>query len=209
MSDKADTWSNGVADERSGGPDDFAAFYAANAGRLVGFLMRTGASRPDAIDAAQEAFVVALQRWGQIAHPISWLFKVAYRLYVNTAQKQRAAPESKSADIALAMAESTESPEATALANEVIRSVSRLPVRQRAVLLLTVEGFSAAEIADYLALSPATVRAHLNRARRQMRKLWQDEHLADQGGEDPPAIEPALPDSRHPGRQFCDLNHTG
>ena len=55
---------------------------------------------------------------------------------------------------------------------EIVRQVlSRLPEKQRTVLLLhTVEGFSGNEISDILGISHETVRTRLFRARQMLSK---------------------------------------
>ena len=73
------------------------------------------------------------------------------------------------------------SPEGTLLARErrtrVADAIKRLPNRQRTVLLLgQFEGYSTREVAEILELSEATVRVHLFRAVRSLRKRLQREH---------------------------------
>ena len=50
--------------------------------------------------------------------------------------------------------------------HEMLRILKTLPPRQRQVLFLTLQSFTPMEIAEQLELEPATIRAHLMRARR-------------------------------------------
>uniref|UniRef100_UPI003F496632 RNA polymerase sigma factor n=1 Tax=Actinoplanes sp. CA-151224 TaxID=3239904 RepID=UPI003F496632 len=50
-----------------------------------------------------------------------------------------------------------------------------LPDREREVLLLMADGFSAAEIADELRINPSTVRSHLQRARKSLNSYREEE----------------------------------
>ena len=50
--------------------------------------------------------------------------------------------------------------------HEMLQILKTLPPRQRQVLFLTLQSFTPMEIAEQLELEPATIRAHLMRARR-------------------------------------------
>jgi len=59
---------------------------------------------------------------------------------------------------------------------DVMVALSRLSPRQRAVLVLFyLEDRTTKQIAQTLAMSPATVSVHLHRARRELRTILGDE----------------------------------
>ena len=73
------------------------------------------------------------------------------------------------------------SPEARVLMKErrtrLARAINRLPDRQRSVILLTqLEGHTPRDVAQMLSISEATVRGHLFRAIRSLRRLLGSEH---------------------------------
>ena len=74
-------------------PDDgFAAFFRVAYPRVVGQLRLLTGDVATAEDVAQEAFVRAASRWGQLAryqHPEAWVRKTAFRLAVDGLRRAR------------------------------------------------------------------------------------------------------------------------
>jgi RNA polymerase sigma-70 factor (ECF subfamily) len=57
-----------------------------------------------------------------------------------------------------------------------MRALAELPRQQRAVLLLKhYAGYDSNEIGDLLGIGAGTVRVHLSRGRRLLRRLLEDE----------------------------------
>jgi DNA-directed RNA polymerase specialized sigma24 family protein len=74
--------------------DDFAEFYQASYGRMVGLVAALVGDRSQAEDIAQEAFSRALTRWPRIARydlPEAWVRRVALRLTVDATRRMRRA----------------------------------------------------------------------------------------------------------------------
>jgi RNA polymerase sigma factor (sigma-70 family) len=138
----------------------------------------------DADDIAQEVLIQVAMRLGSYAGRArftTWLYqvtrntalslrrRVARRLRLVGAPGTPPPPPTPAPDPA-AQAEASE------LHGAVAELFRELPVRQREVFyLVDVEGHSAAEIAPRLGLRPATVRAHLFRARHAMRRRLLDQ----------------------------------
>ena len=123
-------------------------------------------------DVAQEAFTQLLLNWSKIANyerPIAWVRRVAIRLAVRVARRERLRStllgwlelprEERSADLDLAAA---------------IRS---LPPRQRAVVaLFYYEDRPLPEIAELLGCSHSTAKVHLFKARRKLAAVLGADH---------------------------------
>jgi RNA polymerase sigma-70 factor (ECF subfamily) len=142
---------------------DFAAFYRSSMERLVGFLVWQGAELADAADVAQEAMIVAHRCWPTIRRPQAWVRRTASRLYARRRFSVEETPITLDhvrvlkADAALSLWE---------LQHDVLRELDALPPRQRQVMAWNLDGFTPAEIALELQMTPEAVRASLYQGRR-------------------------------------------
>jgi RNA polymerase sigma-70 factor (ECF subfamily) len=141
-------------------------------------LRRSGASRADADDLAQEVFLVLWRRWDDYdpRRPLRpWLagiiFRVAHDHFRRTRREvpsgfvDREDPRSPLDDLATARARAL-----------VLRALSALPERQRAVMILhELEGMAISELAEALLVPISTLYSRLKKARenfaRQVRRL--------------------------------------
>jgi len=100
----------------------------------------------------------------------SWLFRILYRTFLNERGRRRrdvALDDVAETDLRLSQAPAQESE--SELRN-VIRAMYRLPLEQRAALVLVViEGLSYDETAEVLGVPVGTVRSRLSRARDTLR----------------------------------------
>jgi DNA-directed RNA polymerase specialized sigma24 family protein len=134
---------------------------------LTHFVRKLGATWEEANDAAQEAMVAALIRWGAITNPRAWVRIVAERKFVQ--QKVRhgrgeelaARPGWGMAAVCMPSAENQE-------VQEVLAMIGRLPPSQRRVMAWTYDGYQPGEIAKILGQDAATVRSNLRHARQQL-----------------------------------------
>ena len=133
----------------------FSDFYAAEYGRLVGALRLVCTPTSDAEDLAQEAMVRACFHWKRVREmerPAGWLYATAFNLVRR--RGRRRTPE--------AVAVSADSPPIERL--DLVEALRQLPLSQRkAVLLRYVLGYSTAEAAALLDLSPGATRALVHR----------------------------------------------
>jgi RNA polymerase sigma-70 factor, ECF subfamily len=133
--------------------DGFAAFFRAAYPRVVGQLRLLTGDLATAEDVAQEAFVRAASRWGQLAryqHPEAWVRKTAFRL---AADPERAAP-----------------PDAED--REVVAALQRLPLAQREALVLHhCLDLPVEAVAAQTGVSVGTVKSRLARGRDQLAAL--------------------------------------
>jgi RNA polymerase sigma-70 factor (ECF subfamily) len=136
--------------------------------KLVARLLRDPA---EAEDVAQEAFVKAYRALGSFRGD-SAFYTWLYRIAVNTARNAMASRQRRPLDYEaeLSEAEQGDTPEATALTEEiretVNRAVAELPEDLRtAIILREVEGLSYEEIASAMDCPVGTVRSRIFRAR--------------------------------------------
>ena len=133
----------------------FSDFYAAEYGRLVGALRLVCAPPADAEDLAQEAMVRACLHWKRVREmerPAGWLYATAFNLVRRSGRRR--APE--------ALPLPPDSPPVERL--DLVNALRQLPLSQRtAVVLRYVLGYSTAEAAALLDLSPGALRAILHR----------------------------------------------
>jgi RNA polymerase sigma-70 factor (ECF subfamily) len=150
---------------------------------LVRRYMRTGYAvafrvlghREDAEDVVQEAFLAALanigsfdtgRRFGPWFHRIV----VTRGLNFRKSRGRRATEALDDAGVASGDPGPAAAAEQDALRTSVAQALGRLPERQRMVVqLFELDGFSGAEIAGMLGISPGTVRWYLHEARQALR----------------------------------------
>jgi len=114
-----------------------------------------------ASDAMAEAFARALCEGNRVRNPSSWLWRVAFRLATAELRARGAsAPFEES---------SYEMPEPVP---ELMSALKQLSPNQRlSVVLHDYADRPAAEVADVLGCSRATVHVHLSQGRRRLRRL--------------------------------------
>ncbi|MCZ6834682.1 MAG: RNA polymerase sigma factor [Planctomycetota bacterium] len=168
-----------IAQAKAGDGDAIAALIRSHQDALFAFILRMS-QRPDvAEDIVQEAFVRVLKnidRFDERFRFSTWLFTIARRLYVNAAQKRRPAYDS---DMVAASEGKAKTPaglnsrcESLENARDVIDSaLSCLSEQQREIILLFhQQNWPITEIANHLNMPEGTVKSHLHRARKRMRR---------------------------------------
>jgi RNA polymerase sigma-70 factor, ECF subfamily len=151
--------------------DGFAAFFRAAYPRVVGQLRLLTGDLATAEDVAQEAFVRAASRWGQLAryqHPEAWVRKTAFRLAVDgprRARRHRGCWPRLAAD-----PEGAAPPDAED--REVVAALQRLPLAQREALVLHhCLDLPVEAVAAQTGVSVGTVKSRLARGRDQLAAL--------------------------------------
>jgi RNA polymerase sigma-70 factor (ECF subfamily) len=160
--------------------DDFAEFYQASYGRMVGLVAALVGDRHQAEDIAQEAFSRALTRWQRLARydlPEAWVRRVALRLTVDASRRMN---RTRIMSVLLAVGQrgaagdryDPHDPlEATALSV----ALMRLPLPQRQVLVLYyLADLPVEDIARDCGISVSTVRTRLAAARHRLYRELQE-----------------------------------
>lgn len=155
----------------------FAELYDSHRKRLYRLAFGVLLDPSEAREAVQEAFLrlhQAAPSWEPRAAVGTWLYRVALNHCLSLKQRllrwTRPAPSAT----ASATARASESPEKRAALGEAVRiveqSLAALPMRQRAVACLFLEGeLPPAEIAPLVGMTPNAVRVTLHRALVKLR----------------------------------------
>jgi RNA polymerase sigma-70 factor (ECF subfamily) len=126
--------------------EEFAAFYREHFGRLAAYLIYQGAPVAVAADLAQDAMITAYRRWPDVTSPRAYVYTVAGRALVRRAMDTPELPAGEVPEPSSVLPRPGEADQW--LQQQQVLSVLRaLPPRQRQVLALTLDGWSAAEIA--------------------------------------------------------------
>ena len=165
-----------AARAQSGDRDAFEALVGRTLPRVRAFLFRLAGPRADADDLAQETFLVAVRRLGELREPdrvLSWLFGIGVRVHRSRASAPRL-PISDALDVA-ALAVGGRDGDAVERAEargELFDALERLPLRCReAFLLRHVEELSPSQTADALGVPEGTARRWDFEARERLRRI--------------------------------------
>ena len=161
----------------SGDRKAFAEIYAHFAPRVKGFLIKGGASSPEAEDLAQETMVKVLRK-AQLfdrakASASTWIFTIARNAKID-AIRRAAKPDLNAEDPALLPEEAPRADFLCELNEQKVRikeAFEALPEAQRAVMdLHFYEDLPHAAIAERLGLPLGTVKSRLRLAFDKLRK---------------------------------------
>ena len=147
----------------------FEAFVLDQHPRLFGALCLLTGDRYEAEEIAQDAFVRIFEKWERVSgleDPTGYLFRTAMNVfrkrYRRAALAFRRAVHVAPVDGGFAAVEDRE---------VVVRALMRIPVDQRAALVVTsLLGYPSEEAARILGANPSTVRARATRARAALRE---------------------------------------
>ena len=158
---------------------DYDAFFRAEYPRVVRFAQGVLGDRARAEEVAQEALARLFVRWERVSRydrPDAWVRRVALRLAVNVARRDRMRALLERRVEALPKTSPTVAVEQT----DYSAVLARLPRAQRvAVVLHYLEDRPVADVAAVLGCAEATARVHLFRARQRLGQLLNSERAAD------------------------------
>ena len=150
--------------------DDFEAFYRAEHPRVLGTLCALSGDRDTAVDATDEAFVRAYERWERVRTmdaPAAWTYTVALNALKRT--KRRRAME------ATLLRRRRDAHAAPATDPDLWDAVRGLPRRQQeAVVLRYVADLPEAQIAEVMGVTRGTVASTLSDARHALAAVLTD-----------------------------------
>ena len=197
-----------------GDPDAFGALFARHRDRLWAVAVRTMGNPEDAADGLQDGLIAAFRRAESFrgdAAVTTWLHRVVVNACLDRlrAAKVRAAdplPDDLEAfegrGSLRTAGDAGDDPAERPLVEErrraVLAALQTLPAEQRAALVLVdMEGYPMAEVAQMLDCAVGTVKSRCSRGRARLAEL-----LADQlrpGDEAAHPAAPAPPPGNHPG----------
>ncbi len=164
-----------VLQARLGDHAAYGKLVAKHQGRVRGWLRHLCRDHAEADDLAQDTFVRAWMRLGDLkdaARFSAWLMKIAYNQFL---QGRRAAQ--KRQRLAERLAAEADNPEneapaaAPETAIELEQALSVLSERERAVVVLNYAyGYSHGEISEMTGLALGTVKSLIHRGNRKMRE---------------------------------------
>jgi RNA polymerase sigma-70 factor (ECF subfamily) len=161
-----------------GGSDDFDAFYAASARRVVHHVYAVCGDLAEAQDAVQEAYARAWQRWSTLRDyddPESWVRTVAWRLSAN---RWRSIRRWVTARARLGRPASVPGPTPDRVA--LVEALRRLPEAQRRVIVLHyLHDMPVGDIVRSTGMPAGTVKVYLSRARAALAILLGDDEMED------------------------------
>lgn len=179
-----------VARAKGGDTEAFGALVQAHARRVYALAYRYCWDHDDADDITQDTFVRAfeyLRSFREGSDFGAWLYRIAVNRCISHRKRQQRDAERGS--LATPETHSDPSPgelaETIAISSRVQQEIRRLPGRQRAaIVLFELEGLTVAETASAMGCSAGTVKRHLHRARKTLRRRLLDlvEDTSDESG---------------------------
>ena len=168
-----------------GDPDAFGVLFRRHRDRLWAVALRTMGNPEDAADGLQDGMIAAFRRAGSYrgdAAVTTWLHRVVVNACLDrlrAAKVRRADPlpddleESGGRRLVTAPDRSTTDPADLAVADErrrlVLAALDELPAEQRAALVLVdMEGYPVADVAEMLGCAVGTVKSRCSRGRARL-----------------------------------------
>jgi RNA polymerase sigma-70 factor (ECF subfamily) len=196
-----------------GDSDAFGALFARHRDRLWAVALRTMGNPEDAADGLQDGLVAAYRRAGSFrgeAAVTTWLHRVVVnacldRIRAAKVRRAEALPDDLDQHVGrgslVTAADSTDDPADRSVTEErrrmVLDALATLPADQRAALVLVdMEGYPVAEVAEMLDCAVGTVKSRCSRGRARLAARLGI--LAP--GRDPEHADPGNPDPAPPVR---------
>ena len=154
---------------------DFEDLFAEEYPRVVRTVFFVVQDEGRAEEVTQDAFVQLLRHWSKVRdydRPGAWVRRVAIRLAVRTARRERR----QAARVVRLRPERVEELPVFPIAPETMTALRSLPVKERAVVVLHYfEDRPVDEIADLLDCTESAVKMRLSRARHHLADLLAQE----------------------------------
>jgi RNA polymerase sigma-70 factor (ECF subfamily) len=143
---------------------------------LYGLARHMCGNPSDAEDLVQDTYARALAgaaRFEDGTNLRAWLFRILRNCFIDHARRRKIVLEIPDEGLDRLGPEQWHAAELEQLrylgSAEVAAAIAVLPIEFRFVVLLDVEGFSEAEIADIMRCAPGTVKSRLSRAKARLR----------------------------------------
>jgi RNA polymerase sigma-70 factor, ECF subfamily len=156
----------------------FDALLVAMRAKLHRYCARMVGSVIDGEDVLQDALIKAVEARplaGPIQNPEGWLFKIAHNTALDFLRRRSRLDALRSGEEVEMIADQLDAIASRQIASASLRTFMRLPVAQRAsVILMDVLGCSLQEACEIMDYSLPAVKAALHRGRIQLRELAQE-----------------------------------
>ena len=153
---------------------EYEAFFRNEFRKVMGTVMRVGATVHEAENATQFAMADAWRQWHRIPNPAGWVRTAAVRAFTKSLKRdQKGAVLAAVAYEDLKPVYYADDAEECATVIRTLRSLSRV---QMQVMALKYDGYSEKEIAEILGKDRQTVRSNLAAARKKLRRTIADPH---------------------------------
>lgn len=163
-----------VRDAQRGDTAAFEELYRLHVSKIYGLCLRMCSNPAKAEDLTQEAFVRAWQKLGSFRRQSSfstWLHRLAVNLVLGNLRSTGRWESSLTAIDSLPEIGDGGASAKPEIAVDLQRAISQLPPQARMVFILhDIEGYKHHEIATLCGLAVGTSKAHLHRARKQLRE---------------------------------------
>ncbi|MBX6749631.1 MAG: RNA polymerase sigma factor SigM [Micromonosporaceae bacterium] len=166
----------------AGDPDAFGELVRRHRDRLWAVALRTLGDREEAADALQEALISAYRaadRFRGDSAVTTWLHRIVVNACLDRVRRRQARPAVGLADLPPNREPVAALPDQDT-AREVWAALAQLPAEQRVPLvLLEMQGYSVAEIAEILGVAEGTVKSRCARGRARLAALLGHLRVAD------------------------------
>jgi RNA polymerase sigma factor (sigma-70 family) len=160
--------------------DDLLREHGPSLWRVIAGYTRPGAERDDLTQDTLVAVWLALPHFRRESSARSFVLRIAHNRGLSHAWRRGKfqSPDVAALDVADPRPGADEQVATNERAEQFLRHLRTLPLGQREVLALALEGLAHAEIADIVGITPENVAVRLSRAREAMRRSIEKEEAA-------------------------------
>lgn len=166
-----------IRDAQRGDTAAFEELYRLHVAKIYGLCLRMCSNPAKAEDLTQEAFVRAWQKLGSFRRQssfLTWLHRLTVNLVLGNLRSTGRWESRLTAIDSLPERGDGGAGAKPETAVDLERAISQLPPQARMVFVLhDIEGYKHQEIANLCGLAVGTSKAHLHRARKQLREVLQ------------------------------------
>ena len=185
-----------LARHSAGDREAFAELVRRHRDRLWRVALRTLGDPDDAADAVQDALISAYRAaagYRGEAAVTTWLHRIVVNACLDLARRRTSRPTSPLADSAAATTPAADVLDARETATEVLAALRQLPTEQAAaIVLVDIEGYPVAEVAQMLEVPTGTVKSRCARGRARLAQQLQ--HLAPRNPSPDVPVQPTESD---------------
>jgi len=173
----------------NGDNDAFGLLFTRHKDRLWAVAVRTLGDTEEAADALQDAMISAFRRAGSFrgdSAVTTWLHRIVVNACLDRLRRRAARPtvsglDERAMDVLSPAPAGADAAASAETSLDVLAALRTLPPEQQAALVLVdMLGYSVADAAAVLGISPGTVKSRCARGRARL--LPRLAHLRDQGG---------------------------